>query len=492
MPNNYKVGIEIETDTNDSGKKIGGVASAAEGLGDAFGEGLGSIDAFGMSLGDLVNPATLTTGLVAGIGAALIETGANAMDLSKQVDTSTALMQTQLGLTDESAGAFHDTLRAIYEDNYGEDFEGIAASMTAVEQQFQRIGGTENQAQLQAVTEQAIAFGDAFGEDVGASTSAAVTLMDNFKISADEAFNILTAGEQQGLNASGDFLDSIGEYSVQFSQAGADAGQFFSVLQTGNQGGVLGTDKVADAFKEFGIRIVDNSTTTKTALTSIGIDYDNLKKGFADGSITQVDAMQTVIDKINEIEDPVQKNIAGVALFGTQWEDLTEQVLTGIDTQKTGLEDLEGAAASLQDQYEHTGTAGGNAMREWNNALVDVGDGLNSLKDLILPGITFALETLVIPKVHEFADWLKTARDIGVTIGGWLGSLMGGGGAPVAPSSFDVTSSSIPVAAPALAAAGQGLGTQIYQQFYIERGDPVVVQSAASMGLSQAQRSRGE
>lgn len=495
MPN-YKVGIEVETDTNDSAKKLSGVGSAAEGLGDAFGKGLGDIDAFGIGLGDLLNPTTLITAGVAALGTAIIATAASAMDLAAQVDTSTALMTTQLGLTNEQAGAFEGTMRSIYENNYGESFEDIAASMTAVEQNFRRIGGTESQEQLQQVTQMALAFGDAFDADVNESTSAAVTLMDNFGLTATQAFDFLTAAEQRGLNASGDLLDSIGEYSVQFSQSGASASEFFSILESGNQGGVLGTDKVADAVKEFGIRIVDNSTTTKTALESIGINYDKLTQGFADGSITQIGAMQQVISKINEIEDPIQRNTVGVALFGTQWEDLSETVLTQIDTQKTALGDLEGAAASLEEQYAHTGSEAGNAMREWNNALVDVGDALNELRDAILPGVTWFMENVlmgILINVGAELDKIRLGIELIKGIGDWVGDVIPGGDPPVEKSSVPLAgTSSMPLSfgGPMAALAGAG-GQQIIQQFYIDRGDPDVVQSAAELGIVNAQRVRG-
>lgn len=497
MPN-YKIGIDIDAKTGDSAKQIKGVGGAVDSLDDAFDGGIKNASAFGISLGDVLTPMGLVTTGVGLLAGAMIAAGAHAMELAGEVERSTALMTTQLGLTDEKAAAFEETMRSIYTNNYGESFDDIADSIVAVEQQFGRIGGTESQAQLQAVTEMAIAFGDAFESDVSESTSAAVTLMENFGLSAEQAFDFMVAGQQRGLDASGDFLDTIGEYSVQFGQAGATAEQFFSILETGQAGGVLGTDKMADAFKEFNIRIVDDSTTTKTALDSIGISYDALKQGFADGSITQIAAMQLVIDKINEIEDPIERNKAGVALFGTQWEDITETVITEVDIQKTKLEELEGAAASLEEQYKTSGAAGADAIREWNNALVDVGTELNSVKEMLAEVFAPALQYIVIPMLKEFSAWLsdvvgllKSAQDFGAWLGElWLKQQDGG----VSSSSVPMAgASSVPVMAPVMAAAGAGGGggTQITQQFYIERGDPEVVRSAAELGISHAQRARG-
>jgi phage-related minor tail protein len=493
MPN-YKVGIEIDADTKDSAKQIGNVAGAAGSLDDAFGGGMKNMGAFGVTLGDLLTP---TGALTAGVGllvGALAAGAGHAMALATEVESSTALMTTQLGLTDEAALGFENTMRSIYENNYGESFSDIAADMVAVEQQLGRIGGSESQAQLQEMTELAIAFGDAFDKDVGESTSAAVTLMENFELSATQAFDFLVAGQQRGLDSSGDLLESIGEYGVQFGQGGASAAEFFSILETGNAGGVLGTDKVADAFKEFSIRIMDDSTTTKTALAGIGISYDTLKQGFTDGSVTTVEAMQTVIAKINEIEDPIERNKAGVALFGTQWEDLTETVLTEVDLQKTSLEELEGAAASLEEQYNKTGAEGAGAMREWNNALVDVGTELNALKDAALPALTWVLSNVAIPVIQDLAEWLNsvatTIEQVRWGIDYFL-FRMGKGDDPGAPPDVSGFSSAVPAAQPAMAGASAAGGSQIYQQFYIERGDFETVAAAANFGLGEAQRSRG-
>lgn len=496
MPN-YKIGIDIDTNTGDSAKQVKGVSGAVDALDDAFGGGIKNAGAFGITIGDLLTPTTALVAGVGALGAALVATGAQAMQLAGEVEQSTALMTTQLGLTNEQAAGFEETMRSIYENNYGESFDDIAASMVAVEQQFGRIGGTESQEQLQAVTEMAIAFGDAFDKDVGESTSAAVTLMENFGLTATQAFDFLVAGQQRGLDSSGDFLDTIGEYSVQFSQGGASAEQFFSILEAGNAGGVLGTDKMADAFKEFGIRIVDDSTTTKTALASIGISYDALKQGFADGSVTQIQAMQLVIDKINEIEDPVERNKAGVALFGTQWEDLTETVITEVDLQKTKLEELEGAAASLEEQYKVSGEEGAAAIREWNNALVDVGTEMNAVNEMLAQIFVPTLEYIVIPAVKVFAQWLGDVVGLVRSFSeflAWLGTIGAPPATDTSTSPQTPPSWQVPIVAPGASATASSVGmggTQIYQSFYIERGDPEVVRDAAEIGIGNAQRARG-
>ncbi|MFA6168304.1 MAG: phage tail tape measure protein [Gemmatimonadaceae bacterium] len=484
----YKVGIDVTANDKASGP-LGKVDKAADALGGAFGDGAKDINAFGVSLGDLINPTTLVAGAVTALGAAAVATAAQAMDLASQVDQSTAKMSTQLNLTTEEAAGFESVMRNIYEANYGDSFEDISLALTETERAFARVGGTETQAQLEAVTIKALSLRDAFDTDVNGSVNAAVTLMENFGITSDQAFDLITAGYQKGLDSSGDFLDTIGEYSVQFAQGGADAGQFFSILESGMQGGMLGTDKAADAFKEFTIRIGDGSTTTNDALETIGISYETLRAGFADGSITTVDAMQMVIEKINEIEDPIQRNIVGVALFGTQWEDLTATVVLAIDAQKTKLGELEGASASLEKQYDTDQAKIEAANRQWENALVDIGKEFNALKVEAIPGIAWAVETLLVPAIQTLAEFIRLVRE-GQSLS--LGTLFG--------ASLSVGIRNAQAATPDLAVVNpqNTVRAQTVSQsettvvVNVERGDPAVVTDATELGVRKAQQMRGE
>jgi phage-related minor tail protein len=496
MPN-YKIGIDVEADDSASGK-LKDVAGAADSLDKSFAASDKGAGGLGAALGELINPATLATGAVTALGAAAVATAVHAMDLAGQVEQSTAKMSTQLNLTTEQAAGFEEIMRSIYANNYGTSFEDISASLTETERAFARVGGTETQEQLEAVTIKALSLRDAFGTDVNESVNAAVTLMESFGITSDEAFNLITAGYQRGLDSSGDFLDTIGEYSVQFAQGGADAGQFFSIIESGMQGGMLGTDKAADAFKEFGIRIVDDSESTKTALAGIGISYDTLRAGFADGSITTVDAMQTVIDKINEIEDPIERNKIGMALFGTQWEDLTDQVVTSIDTQKTKLGELEGASASLEKQYDTNQAKIEAATRQWENALVDVGKEFNLLTTEALPALAWAVENIVVPAIETLTTFLQLVK-AGASFD--LNTLIGAGMAVGFRNNVE-TQPDLAVVNPANTGGnGRPAGwvgawtpqpSEMQVNVYVERGDPTTVQNATEIGVNQAMSARGQ
>lgn len=502
---NYKIGIDLEADDNASGavEKLSGAAGSLDG---AFKTASGGAGGLGASLTSMLNPAGLALGAVTAIGGAAVAVAGQAMALSDQVRDSTNSMTSQLGLTSESAQVFEDTMRDIYAANYGEGFEDIGASMVAVEQNLNRLGisGAEYQEDLEQMTIQAISFADAFDGEVGETVSAQVTLMESFGLTATQAMDFLVAGQQRGLDASGDFLDSIGEYSVQFSAGGATAAEFFSVLETGLQGGALGTDKAADAFKEFSIRIVDNSDNTRWALEEMGIDYAQLTQGFQDGSITTMDAMTMVIAKINEIEDPIERNKQGVRLFGTQWEDITEDVLLNIDSQRRSMEDLEGSAESLEAQYQGSGAAGATAMRQWENALVDLGDEFNILKEAVLPALAGAVNDYIIPAIGyltDFVGWLREAErsDFWTRVDEGFNDLVGlpnTGDEPAAEGSGlgVVNPQNIPIVAPGATASSSmsNSNNETTVIVNVERGDPALVAEGTEIGIKRAQQIRGE
>lgn len=73
---------------------------------------------------------------------------------------------------------------------------------------------------MQTLTEAAFAFEDISGYSPEESLRAANSLMNQFGVTAEEAYNLMVQGQQQGLDFSGELLDSINEYAPQFEKWG--------------------------------------------------------------------------------------------------------------------------------------------------------------------------------------------------------------------------------------------------------------------------------
>ena len=95
-----------------------------------------------------------------------------------------------------------------------EDMNDVAEAIATVKK---NIGGTDDE--IRQATEEAIAFRDTFGYEVPESTRAASALIKHFGVDAKTAYDLMAKGAQNGLDYSGELIDNIDEYSVQFAKA---------------------------------------------------------------------------------------------------------------------------------------------------------------------------------------------------------------------------------------------------------------------------------
>lgn len=263
------------------------------------------------------------------------------------------------GATGEELESLKDVAKGVFANNYGESYDDVANAVANVKKQL----GDLPADQLQTITESAFALSDTFEYDVAETTRAAKAMVNNFGVSGEYAMELIATGAQNGLNYSGELIDSINEYSVQFAKVGLDADDMFQIFQNGAKNGAWNLDKIGDAVKEFSIRAIDGSESTATGFAAIGLNADEMAWKFTQGGDTAKTAFQQTVAALTSMEDPIARDAAGVALFGTMWEDL------GID-----------AVASLgniQDGAYATGDAM-NAIKEVKYN--DVGSAIEGLK----------------------------------------------------------------------------------------------------------------
>lgn len=153
-------------------------------------------------------------------------------------------MQAQTGLTANEIG---DSIKNIYANNVGADFQDVADSMA----QVNHVTGASG-SNLEGITEAGMLMRDTFGLDIKDSVSSMDMLMKQFGLSGNEAFNLIAQGAQQGLNSNGDLLDNINQYSSQFSEAGLGADEMFAVLKGGLEDGTVGMENMKGAISKFG------------------------------------------------------------------------------------------------------------------------------------------------------------------------------------------------------------------------------------------------
>lgn len=341
------------------------------------------------------------TAKVIGAGMLAAATGAvtaSGMAIKGATDMDQAMNQfvASTGKSTEETERYQKVLEGIYKNNYGESFEDIGQAMAEVTKQM----GDMDDAALQEVTESAYALRDTFDYDIPESTRAAKAMMDNFGVSGEEAMSLIAAGAQNGLDYSGELLDSISEYSVQFGKLGLSADDMFSIFQKGAESGAFNLDKVGDAVKEFSIRAIDGSETTKAGFEALGLNADETAKKFAAGGDTAKEAFKEVVKGLSEMEDPLEQNTAGVNLFGTMWEDLGPEAVAALAEISDGAYDTADAMGQIKEvKYDDLGSMLEGLKRSLELLLIPLGEQmipiLTELIESILPVIQEMLPPLM-------------------------------------------------------------------------------------------------
>ena len=314
----------------------------------------------------------------------------------------------QVASSTGAAGAQLEKLRGVmetvYANNFGADVNDVAEAVALVDK---NMAGLSRNGMVQA-TQGAIALRDAFGYDVAESTRAAEAIRKNFGVSAEKAFDLIAAGAQNGLDFSGELIDTINEYSVQFAKLGLSADDMFQILQSGASGTAWNLDKVGDAVKEFSIRAIDGSDTTISAFQALGYDADQMMATFAAGGEGANQAFFEVLDRLLAMDDQVQRDAVGVKLFGTMWEDLGAGALQAMaDASSAAYSTGEALEQINQVQYNDLDSALEGVRRHLEVAMLPAADAVYQSLMAHLPEVTGALGEMspVIQEISgEFGD----------------------------------------------------------------------------------------
>lgn len=369
------------------------------------------------SLGGMMKAAFAAGTVIEGIKAI---SGAfqTAIEKSTEFQQSLNQLQASTGASAEQMKEYESVMESLWSNNFGESMDDLADAISAVKRNL----GDMDASAMENVTAQAITLRDTFEYDIAESTKAAKAMMKNFGVSAEQAFNLIAAGAQNGLDYSGEMLDSISEYSVQFAKMGFSADEMFHILQTGADAGAFNLDKIGDAIKENAIRVIDLSDTSRGAFQSLGLNIKDMEKKFAAGGESANQAFEQVVTGLSLIKDPLKQNEIGVALFGTMWEDLGPQVVT----QLANISDKAYASSDAMQQmmnvkYDDFNSALEGARRSMDVFFKNIGDQfapqLTSAMGAVAQGIQSVTAGM---KENGFTGALEAAHS---TLQGFIGGI---------------------------------------------------------------------
>lgn len=351
----------------------------------------------GVGITDSVN-AGIVKGGGAAAGAALVAGGAWAK-VGADYQAAMARVQASTGASAEQMKQVESAARAVFKSGMGESFDEVARAMSTIKQ----IGGLDGK-ELESATKNAMALGKTFDMDVNETARATSALMKNFGIDGQKAFDLIAYAAQNGANKNGDLLDTFNEYAVQYKALGFTAEQFAAHLVKGAEDGAFSIDKVGDAIKEFNIRAKDGSKSSMEAFAALGLNGQKATQMFAAGGQSAQVAFAQVVKRLGEMEDPVARNAAGVALFGTQFEDLEVKALEGFKAIQGSLPPIEG---TMQQVARSIGSDLGSQLqvvsRSFMDLLLPAADAAAKAMTAQMPQISGSLATLA-PQIEVLSQ----------------------------------------------------------------------------------------
>lgn len=302
--------------------------------------------------------------LAAGIGAGLM----GGMDL----DAARGRLSAQLGDPELAA-----RVGAAAGDVYGRGFgQSATEAMDAARAVMQSglLDPDADAAVIEDITAKAMTLANTFDMDVTQATRAAGQMIKTgLAGDAAEAMDLLTRGAQLTGDQAGDLTDTFSEYGTQFRKLGLDGAEAMGLMVQGVKAGARDIDTVADALKEFAIRGADGSKASAEGFALIGLNAEKMTAKIAAGGPAARDALGEVLERIQAMKDPTEREAAAVALFGTKAEDL-QAALGGLDldTAAAGLGDVAGASDKAGKALEETASQKlASFKREVQAALVD-------------------------------------------------------------------------------------------------------------------------
>lgn len=306
-------------------------------------------------------------------------------------------LQAKTGMSAEAVGELKDEMYDIYKAGYGDDLQDVADKLGLVVQNINE----SNPEKIKSITEKAIALSNTFGSDFEENLRGVNALMTSMGTTADEAFDLIATGSQNGLDKSHELTDNLAEYTQIWAQAGFSAEEMFSILQNGVDSGAYTLDKVNDVVKEIAISITDGRLSEN--IDSFSDKTATIFESFKNGKATQKDVFDSMINDLNESSNLADKLATASNSWSALGEDNSMKVIEALNNVNDTYKDVAGTMQEINDiQYNDAGSQIEALGRQFEVDILQpiVEDVTPNIKNIIswvsehLPEVTSALAGL--------------------------------------------------------------------------------------------------
>lgn len=344
---------------------------------DKFGK---ATDEAGRKLSKLQEGAKIAA---AGIGAAILGIGAVGIDQFIQTDNMSAKMAAKMGVAKSEIAEQAKLAGVIYADNFGESLADVGDIMSTAAAGLNVALGEYSQEELKTLTEASITMRDLFEQDTQSTVDAVSRMVSTgMADSVTEATDMLAQGFQSGANVSDDFLDTIREYSPEFTKLGFDGADAIGLINAGLESGVRNSDYLGDMFKEFYIKVTSGDKSTQGAFKTLGMNANEAAQAIAGGGPAAEAMTRDIMAALGEIDDPMVQYQTGVALFGTKWEDAGAQSIDALNRTQADMQitadSMDSMASTANDAAQATVEGWKRSAQAWVGGMTD-GTGASSV-----------------------------------------------------------------------------------------------------------------
>lgn len=297
--------------------------------------------------------SALATGLAVSISTKALDMAIEAADALKEsfneVVEASNRFQGKMGITKDESKQFLNFANELVKSGMVDSLEEAQEAITQV---YQTAGKKVTPEGLKQLTKYAISFSKTFDTDVNETMRGASRMMENFGISAEEAFDLLTAGAQNGLNQSNELADNMAEYSQLFGQMGFTADETFSLLEAGLDGGAYNLDKVNDLIKEMGISLTDGRFEENADMFSESTR--NLFNEWKNGKATQGEVVKGMMNDFANMEGGYDALNRAGTVWSALGEDNSLKVIKAMAGASDSFGETKGSAEDLNNTMTNT------------------------------------------------------------------------------------------------------------------------------------------
>ncbi|MCD5326146.1 MULTISPECIES: phage tail tape measure protein [Pontibacillus] len=363
-------------------------------------------------------------GMTAGLTAPIAAIGGVTTFWANESEKYTASVIEDLNLTEDEAKKVAETGKEVWLDGWGENLAHVQDSLVAVKRANEDLNGDA----LKDATSDVMLLQEKYQESAGVISMSTTNLSKKFGETEDKVRDMLYTFYQEGGNSSGEGLEVLNEYAQAYERAGYSLEGMMSVFLESQRNGVWSLDKVGDTVKEGFISLSNMTDKQKGMVSELGLSYKDLQSDINAGGKQAQDAFGRVLMGLSAMDNET-RNMIGVELFKTQWEDVSETIILGLnEASKQGLDNFNGKLDEVKKKRDEMASdSWAEISRGFIDAIEPIGKEvlviLTDLAEAGLPIVQFLGNTIE----NMGPAGRKAVVGIGMLISG-LGTLLVVGG----------------------------------------------------------------